>query len=79
MTFVLKKVFDKPRDIEFDDNFIYLENGKKRIELNKVTGIKNRRIFYQADGIQSNIKLPHFHFMDKKWKELMGLIKNKKH
>lgn len=79
MVFVLRKVFDKPTEIEFDDNFIYLENGKRQIEFEKVIGVKRRRIVYEFDGVEGNIKLPHFHFMDKKWMELNGLIKSKKH
>ena len=75
---LLKKVFDKPTEIEFDENYIYLENGKERIELSKIIGIKKNRILYNSDGVESKLKLPNFHFMDKKWSELKDLIKNKK-
>ena len=76
---LLKRVFDKPIVIEFDENYIYLENGNKRIELNRIIGIKKNRILYESNGIESKLKLPNFHFMDKKWTELKELINNKKH
>ena len=75
----MKRVFDKPTEIEFDDNYIYLEKENKRIELNKIIGIKKNLILYESQGIQSKLKLPNFHFMDKKWTELKERIKNKKH
>ncbi len=73
------RVFDKPTEIEFDENYIYLENGNKRIALNEVVSIKKNRILYKSNGIESNLKLPYFHFTDKKWIELKELINNKKH
>lgn len=77
MLFLLKKVFNKPTEIEFDENFIYLQDGEKRIELNQIIRIKGRRIFYESNGVESSIKLPNFHFMDKKWIGLKNLINNK--
>jgi len=78
--FLLNKVFDKPTDIVFDENFLYLNNGTERIELNKITSIKKNRILYQSNGIESKVKLPNFHFMDKNWAELKELIhKSTKH
>ena len=74
---LMKRTFDKPNEIEFDENYIYLKNGNERIELNKITGIKRNRILYQSNGIESKLKLPNFHFMDKKWTELKELIKTK--
>ena len=74
-----KKDFDKPTEIEFDENYIYLENENERIELNRIIGIKKNRILYEKNGIESKLKLPNFHFMDKKWTELKELINNKKH
>ena len=76
---LIKRIFDKPIEIEFDENYIYLENGNERIELNKIIGIKKNRILYKSNGIESKLKLPNFHFMDKKWTELKELINNKKH
>ena len=76
--FLLKKVFDKPMKIEFDENYIYLENGNKMIELNKIIGIKWNRILYQSGGIKEKIKLPNFYFMNKNWIELKKLICSKK-
>ena len=74
---LMKRVFNKPTEIEFDENYIYLDNENKRIELNKITGIKKNRILYQTNGIESKLKLPNFHFMDKKWTELKKLINEK--
>ncbi|WP_157811552.1 hypothetical protein [Lacinutrix sp. Bg11-31] len=76
---LMKKVFDKPTEIEFDENYIYLENKNERIELNKIIGIKRNRILYESNGIKTKLKLPNFHFMDKKWTELKKLIEQKKH
>ncbi|ADY29543.1 hypothetical protein Celly_1719 [Cellulophaga lytica DSM 7489] len=64
--------------IEFDENYIYLENGNKMIELNKIIGIKWNRILYQSGGIKEKIKLPNFYFMNKNWIELKKLICSKK-
>ncbi|TDY61015.1 hypothetical protein DFQ06_3024 [Algibacter lectus] len=75
---LLRKVFDKPTEIEFDENYIYFENGNERIELNKVIGVKKNRILYDSNGVESKLKLPNFHFMDKKWTELKELIKSTK-
>ncbi len=76
---LIKRIFNKPTEIEFDENYIYLENGNKRIELNKIIGIKKNRILYESNEIESKLKLPNFHFMDKKWTELKELINNEKH
>lgn len=76
---LIKRVFNKPTEIEFDKNYIYLKNGNQRIELNKIVGIKKSRILYESDGIVSKLKLPNFHFMDKNWTELKELINNKEH
>ena len=75
--FLLKKVFDRPMKIEFDENYIYLDNGNKTIELNKIIGIKWNRILYQSGEIKEKIKLPTFYFMDKNWIELKKLIRSK--
>lgn len=75
--FLLKKVFDKPMKIEFDENRIYLVNENKTIELNKIIGIKWNRISYQSDGIKEKFKLPNFYFIDKNWIELKKLILSK--
>lgn len=74
MLFILKRVFDKPTEIEFDENYIYLEKGSKKIELNKIIGVKNNRIIYKSGEIESKLKLPNFYFIDKKWIELKELI-----
>lgn len=76
---LIKKVFDKPTEIEFDDNYIYHENGNERIELHKIIKVKKNRILYESNGIESKLKLPNFHFMDNKWAELKKLIEQKKH
>ncbi|TBV28200.1 hypothetical protein DMZ43_03935 [Meridianimaribacter sp. CL38] len=76
---LMKRVFDKPNEIEFDDSYIYLKNGIERIELDKIIEIKNNRIIYKSGGIESKLKLPNFHFMDKKCVELKELIKKKKY
>ncbi len=74
---LMKRIFDKPNKIEFDENYIYLKNGTERIELDKITGIKRNRIVYETNGIESKLKLPNFHFMDKKWSELKHIINKK--
>lgn len=79
MIIMIKRIFNKPTRIEFDDNYIYLENGNERIELNNITGIRKNRIFYESDGIESQLKLPNIYFMDKNWAELKELINRKKH
>ena len=76
---LIKRIFDKPIEIEFDENYIYLKNGNERIEINKIIGIKKNRILYNSNGTQSKLKLPNFYTMDKKWTELKDLINNKKH
>ena len=72
--FLLKKVFDKPTEISFDKNFIYLKNGTERIKFKDINSVRKNRILYQSDGMESKIKLPNFHFIDKNWKELKELI-----
>jgi hypothetical protein len=76
---LLKKVFYKPIEISFDENFIYLKNESERIELNKITAIKGNSILYTSNGNESKLKLPNMHFMDKNWAELKQLINRKKH
>ena len=76
---LLKKVFDKPTEILFDNEFVYLENGTEPIELKNILSVKGNRILYNSGGTELKIKLPNFHFMDKNWKELNKLIKIKKH
>lgn len=63
----MKKVFYKPTEIEYDENYIYLENEKKRIALNKIIKINQNRILYESKGNTSKLKLPNFHFLDKNW------------
>jgi hypothetical protein len=75
----MNKVFDKPKEILFEKEFIYLENRTEPIELKNILSVKGNRIFYNSGGAESKIKLPNFHFMDKNWKELNELIKIKKH
>ena len=74
---LIKKVFDRPTKIEFDENFIYLNNGNERIELENLIGLKKNQILYLTNNTESKLKLPNFYFMDKKWMELKRLIKTK--
>ncbi len=73
----MKRTFDRPNKIEFDENYVYLENGNQRIEFDRIIGIKRNRIIYESNGIESRLKLPNFHFMDKNWNELKKLIETK--
>ena len=77
--FLLKRVFDKPAEISYDKNFIYLGNGTKPVEFKSITLVKRNKIFYELEGMELKIKLPNFHFMDKNWKELKELINEIKH
>ncbi|RMA56298.1 hypothetical protein BXY75_3419 [Ulvibacter antarcticus] len=76
---LMKKVFYKPTEIEFDENYIYIENGNERIEINKIIRIKRNRLIFDLNGVESKLKLPNLRIFDGKWIELKELILNKKH
>ncbi len=76
--FLLKKVFDKPTELSFDENHIYLNDGAKHVDLKNITLLKRGQIFYHSEGKESKIKLPNFYFLDKNWKELKQLIDRNK-
>jgi len=74
--FLIKKVFNRPTKISFDENFIYFDDKTEGVEFKDIISIKNNRIYYQSDGKKFKVKLPNLYFRDKNWKELKELITN---
>ena len=50
--FLLKKVFDKPTNISFDNNFIYLENGIERIVEIKLDDAEKAKLTESAEAVR---------------------------
>ena len=70
--FLHKKIFIKPSNIFFDQNFIYNESLK--IPIKSITKIKNGKIFYSTLGNIEFVKLTRFYSCDRNYKKLKQVV-----
>ena len=76
--YLSRKLVPQPEDLNFDENFIYLDNYTNPIEIKKIIAIENGVLLYEREGKIDKISLPNYHYIDKNFKKLKRIIENRR-